>query len=96
VARPERFWRLLERLGVQPAARLAFPDHHPYGAADGARIVAATAGTRSVITTEKDLVKLARLPQADAMRLHGVRIGVAVADGERLVDLLLGDLRVRA
>ena len=90
VARPERFWSLLDRLGVQVAERLRFPDHHAYGAADLARLRALAAdGERPVVTTEKDLVKLARLPGAEQLRLHALRIDVVVEEGERLIDLML-------
>jgi tetraacyldisaccharide 4'-kinase len=95
VARPARFWRLLDRLGVQVAERIELPDHHAYGPADLQRIrAAARAGERSVVTTEKDLVKLARLPDAATLRLRAVRIEVAVEEGERLVDLLLAPAEV--
>ena len=91
VARPERFWSLLDRLGVPVAEHLQFPDHHAYGPVDLARLRAAAAdGTRSIVTTEKDLVKLARLPGAERLRLQAIRIDVMVEDGERLVDLMLG------
>jgi tetraacyldisaccharide 4'-kinase len=90
VAGPERFWGLLERLGVEVVERLRFPDHHAYDEADVARVRAATAGgARSVVTTEKDLVKLARVPGAESLRLQAVRIAVAIEDGDRLVDTLL-------
>jgi tetraacyldisaccharide 4'-kinase len=90
VGRPERFWRLLDRLGVQVAERIELPDHHAYAAEDLARPTCRQrAARRSVVTTEKDLVKLARLPDAAALRLHAVRIEVAIEDGDRLVDTLL-------
>jgi len=98
IARPERFWTLLERLGVVTAARLAFPDHHAYDAASVARVrAAAGAAGRPIVTTEKDLVKLARHPTAAGLVVRAVRIGVEVEDGERLVDLLLapGEVALR-
>jgi tetraacyldisaccharide 4'-kinase len=88
VARPERFWRLLDDLGVQVVDRVRFPDHHPYAAGDLVRL-RAVSGAHAVITTEKDLVKLARLPDTGAIPLHAVRIDLEVDDGERLVDALL-------
>lgn len=88
VARPERFWRLLDDLGVQVVDRVRFPDHHPYAAGDLVRLRAAS-GAHAVVTTEKDLVKLARLPDIGAIPLHAVRIDLEVDDGERLVDALL-------
>src|SRR5436190_16910312 len=93
VARPERFWRLLDALGVNVTERLTFPDHHPYAAGDLVRIRAGSSG-RVVVTTEKDLVKLARLPDAGAIPLHAVRIDVEVDEGERLVDTLLAPAEV--
>jgi len=90
VARPERFWALLDRLGIQVVARVRFPDHHAYTSDDVAHIRnAAKAGDRSVLTTEKDLVKLARIPDAASLRLHAIRITVAVDEGDRLIDCLL-------
>jgi tetraacyldisaccharide 4'-kinase len=88
VARPERFWRLLDELGVEVVDRVRFPDHHPYAAGDLVRLRAVSGG-HALVTTEKDLVKLARLPDAGAIRLHAVRIDLEVDDGERLVDALL-------
>jgi tetraacyldisaccharide 4'-kinase len=90
IGRPDRFWRLLDRLGVQVAERIELPDHHAYAAEDLARLRAATAeGGRSVVTTEKDLVKLARLADPASLRLHAVRVEVAIEDGERLIETLL-------
>ncbi len=88
VARPERFWNLLARLRVEPSERLRFPDHHPYAPADAARI-RDVAGARAIVTTEKDLVKLARLGGELGRRLHALRVDVEVEQGETLVDRLL-------
>jgi tetraacyldisaccharide 4'-kinase len=86
IARPERFLATLRAAGAVVDDALLFPDHHAYSAGDWDRIVA-RAGGRGVITTEKDLVKLA--PLADAARLRALRVALVVEDGERLVDLLL-------
>lgn len=91
VARPERFWRMLDRLGIGVTAHLGFPDHCAYGPADVARIRRAGAG---VVTTEKDLVKLARVPGLATTPLHAIRLAVEVKDGDRLVDLLLAPSEV--
>ena len=90
VARPERFFALLDRLGIEVVERLRFPDHHAYAATDLARIRAAAAARgRAIVTTEKDLVKLSRLDGADALALYALRIEVAIEAANRLVDLLL-------
>lgn len=85
VARPERFVATLEHCGARVTGRLVFPDHHAYGAADVAAIARAARGG-TLVTTEKDLVKLAGTPGLDGLR--ALRVGLVVEDGDRLVDLL--------
>ncbi len=72
IARPERFLHALEGSGVAVAGHDVFRDHHPYTAADLARIAARVreTGAGAVLTTEKDLVRL--LP----MRPWPVRVAV--------------------
>jgi tetraacyldisaccharide 4'-kinase len=85
VARPERFFASLAAAGATVAATVTFADHHAYDAADAARL-AAEAGVLPIVTTEKDLVKLARFP---ALRdLRALRVELEVDDGERLLDVL--------
>ena len=86
VARPERFTALLGRAGAIVRDALLFPDHHSYGVRDLARIAAA-ATHGALVTTEKDLVKLAGLPGTSALR--ALRVGLEVEDGDALVDRLL-------
>lgn len=69
VARPESFVTLLEETGMPSVDLMAFPDHHPYGLGDVERITGRAAG-RTLVTTEKDAVKL--LPFRN--RLPGVRV----------------------
>lgn len=57
IAAPDRFRRALEAAGWQVADLVAFPDHHAYGPRDLRRIAAA-AGGRTVLTTEKDAMRL--------------------------------------
>ena len=92
IARPERFLATLGRAGAVVDEFLAFPDHHAYRADDAARIAAA-AGERLVVATEKDLVKLARLRAPAALR--ALRVALEVEDGERLLDLLAPASRSR-
>jgi tetraacyldisaccharide 4'-kinase len=89
IARPERVADTLAGAGAVVDRLLAFPDHHDYEERDVALIVAAAArGT--VVTTEKDLVKLARFPGLGPVR--AVRVALEVEDGAALVDLLAGPL----
>lgn len=60
LARPESFWNSLRQLGVEPAGRRAFRDHHFYRASDLRALerAARAAGAASFMTTAKDAVKL--------------------------------------
>jgi tetraacyldisaccharide 4'-kinase len=77
VARPETFRRQVAEAtgyGVSDVELVAFPDHHAFTAAD-ARALRRRAGTRTLVVTEKDAVKLEA--QADALgsvRVLGVRL----------------------
>jgi tetraacyldisaccharide 4'-kinase len=85
VARPERFVATLERSGARVGTLLRFPDHHAYTERDAATIREA-AGTNPVVTTEKDLVKLAGLTMLEGIR--ALRVTLEVEEGEALLDLL--------
>jgi tetraacyldisaccharide 4'-kinase len=60
IADPAGFFADLKAAGWTIARELPYQDHHPYGAADVARIAGAAraADARLVLTTEKDLVRL--------------------------------------
>jgi tetraacyldisaccharide 4'-kinase len=71
IARPDRFRQTLREAGVEAVAFLPFRDHHFYSDADLRRLEneARKSGASILLTTEKDLVKLAgrtRLPIAAA------------------------------
>jgi len=78
-AEPASFFETVGSLGVSLADRLAFPDHHAYGEEDARRILRA-AGSRPIVTTEKDAVKLERLVTQADVRVLGQR--VTIEDGE--------------
>lgn len=88
VAAPEAFRSLVGELTGTPPELMAFPDHHPFDAADAERIARA-AGPRTVVVTEKDAVKLeplARLLPPILVLPLEVRPD---ADAERLVERIL-------
>ena len=88
VAHPERFVETLSASGATVRRLVRFPDHHAYDRNDAADIAAAAENTL-VVTTEKDLVKLAEFSALTSLR--AVRIQLEVEDGERLLELLLKD-----
>ena len=61
IARPERFFRDLERAGWQLTGTRRFRDHHRYSAREAVDIgeAAGRSGADLVLTTEKDMVRLA-------------------------------------
>lgn len=63
IARPEQFFEGLEAAGVQIARRLSFGDHHRYTPRDLHRLsrAAQVAGAGTLMTTEKDEVRLGAL-----------------------------------
>jgi tetraacyldisaccharide 4'-kinase len=87
VARPERVAATVAALGATVRETVAFPDHHAYARDDLPRLAAAARRSR-LVTTEKDLVKLARLPGAPPM--VAVRVDLEVENGEELLALLGG------
>jgi len=59
IGRPAKFFATLEGVGARLAARHAFPDHHPYRAAELQRLLAEAQAVQAVlVTTAKDAVRL--------------------------------------
>jgi len=65
----------------------AFPDHHPYSAADVADLTNWSRGLGAdlVLTTQKDLVKL-RAATLGSIPLSALRIGLEITEGAALLD----------
>jgi len=63
IARPDNFTRMLKEARYEPMETMAFPDHHPYGERDIARLLerARQLGANGLVTTEKDAVKITPL-----------------------------------
>jgi tetraacyldisaccharide 4'-kinase len=87
IGNPRRFFDMLPRLGGTVAEAIAFRDHHPLSEADAMRVLtAARRHSATIVTTEKDLARLAG-PGAcgelrDASRQVPIRL-VMPASGER-------------
>jgi tetraacyldisaccharide 4'-kinase len=82
IAEPLLFEENVRQAGAHVADRVLFPDHHEYGEADAARILAA-AGERQIVTTEKDWTKLQQLLPAERTWLLGQR--TIVEHGEAIL-----------
>ena len=65
---PARFFRTLRSAGVDVAVEKAFPDHHAYSAEDiAALVIQAQREALTLVTTEKDMVKLRGMPDAESI-----------------------------
>ena len=80
IAKPDRFFNALERMGISPTRRVRFPDHHTYSERD-----LRTMPGEVHITTEKDAVRLDG-PGAGSV-LH-LRISVNVPEIDHLMELI--------
>jgi tetraacyldisaccharide 4'-kinase len=98
IARPEQFFEGLESAGLRVTARFAFADHHRYTAGDLERVASAAqqAGATTLLTTEKDRVRLgamaASLPAS--LPLEAVPLRIEIENESEAVNWLIG--RVRA
>jgi tetraacyldisaccharide 4'-kinase len=94
IARPERFVAEAVEGGFDVAGDIAFGDHHPFVAADIARIARQlrTSGASVVLTTEKDFVRMLPL-RPWPFRLAVRPMSVRVEPAEPFASWLLGQLR---
>ncbi len=99
IARPEQFFRGLESAGLRLAARKAFHDHHRYSARAMERLVAAAraAGAETLVTTEKDAVRLDGLAATvpNGLPVVTVRLHTEIEDADGAADWLAARLRAR-
>jgi tetraacyldisaccharide 4'-kinase len=93
IAHPDQFFSGLERAGVRLASKAAFPDHHIYTAADLVRLAstARNAGATSLVTTEKDRVRIGSL--AASLPIQTVSLKIEIEDEKAAIDWLIHSLR---
>ncbi len=94
IGRPHRFFNLLEAHGFETAKRFAFPDHHRFGNAELSQLRrAATSAGAALITTEKDL---ARLAPRDREGILTLPVEMRINDPQALTQRLLECIAERA
>jgi tetraacyldisaccharide 4'-kinase len=99
---PERFFATLAGLGAEPIAKIGYPDHHPFTAADASHLLKlARAHGASLVTTEKDRARLAGGEGALAelhrqTRALPIRLAFETRDEGRLAALIEGAIGRRA
>jgi tetraacyldisaccharide 4'-kinase len=79
IADGKAFAETVGMLGVSVESPRDFGDHYAYRAEDVAAVAQISQG-QTVVTTEKDLVKVAPLWPAGASPLYALRIGMALSD----------------
>jgi tetraacyldisaccharide 4'-kinase len=98
IADPEKFFATLTGAGIQIASRVSFSDHHRFSAAE-ARELVAQAQTHNLIllTTEKDLARLAGEPELEELAAHATALPIrlVIEEQERLRDTILSTLASR-
>jgi tetraacyldisaccharide 4'-kinase len=96
IAHPEQFFAGLEAAGLKLALREVFPDHHRYTAHDLDCLIAAAreACATALLTTEKDMVRLAAVSSAlpESLPLSAVRLRVEIEDQAAIIDWLANRL----
>jgi tetraacyldisaccharide 4'-kinase len=92
IGHPEPFFASLERLDMQLADKLIWPDHHHFQRDDVQRIAARAQQTDvdAIVCTHKDLVKLA-VPRLGGRPVWALQIGLEIYSGreplcERLTE----------
>jgi tetraacyldisaccharide 4'-kinase len=88
IANSERFYGMISDWGGEIIHTLEFPDHHLYDFHDWQRIGRAARNADLIITTEKDILKLAGFPVARE-KLLALRVAMIVKNGTRMVQAML-------
>ncbi len=91
IAEPEPFFQALAEQGLQVVARIPFPDHAAYDENQIEQLMGAFAasGAELAVTTEKDGVKLAHLPDALKVQVLQARLGLSFTPATLLEKQLL-------
>lgn len=81
IANPAYFSMLLKKCGMEVVGEVIFPDHHRYTALDLLSIKGKVKEVGWIVTTEKDMVKLKKLP-LDPLPLLSLRIEMKIWEEE--------------
>jgi tetraacyldisaccharide 4'-kinase len=89
IARSDQFFAGLEATGLHLASRIAFHDHHSYKLHDLDCIndAARTASATTIVTTEKDYVRLGKL--AESLPLKTAKLRIEIENEPEAIDALL-------
>jgi len=94
VADPTPFYRMIHDWEGEIVDAIEFPDHRSYSSKDWQRISRAARYVDFILTTEKDIMKLARFPFA-MKKLLALRVEMVVEDGNALIKAVEEAIRGR-
>jgi tetraacyldisaccharide 4'-kinase len=95
IARPQRFFADLRKLGVEIRHEIVFGDHHRYSANDAERLhtaISRFAGAK-LVTTEKDAINLG--PHLAALNPLVISVRMKLADSDQALNHMLGTIAER-
>jgi tetraacyldisaccharide 4'-kinase len=93
---PEKFFATVRDAGIAVSATQAFPDHHRYSRAEADSLLArARREGLALVTTEKDLVRIARKPETAALAkvTRALPVTLQFEDEEAFRELLFARAR---
>jgi len=85
IARPERFFDLLARQDIGVSFKKTFPDHYIYRECDVSFLQKLY--SKGFVTTEKDMVRLAGIPELPKEQLWYSKIRLSISEKESLTTL---------
>ena len=90
IANPGYFFQQLEQQGIPLLRTLSFTDHMNYNKKSLQKISREAAGCQLIITTAKDAVKIAEIPEINQLlpEVLVADITIAIASQDRFIDLL--------
>jgi len=96
IGSPAKFFATLIAAGIDIGERAEFPDHHPYTATEAQSLIArAQAKGLLLLTTEKDLMRLAGAPQLEtlASRASTLPVRLAIKEADAFRELILKTMK---
>jgi tetraacyldisaccharide 4'-kinase len=67
IGRPEKFAQSLKEAGAKVESLMSFPDHHAFSEADAKRLLALVGAGKTLVTTQKDAMRLSGSPALDRL-----------------------------
>ena len=93
IARPEKFFATLERIGARVAVRQGFPDHHRFARREiEALVFEAEQRGLTLVTTEKDAV---RIPPSERLPIATLPVTLAFEEPKAVEKLVMAAISAR-